>query len=95
MAAVDGDLSQSLKAMREAMMKSADFDAAVFIGGMEGILNEHAMFIELHPQAKRLPVAVTGGASRILSKNLHYPPRRRRPPRFRPTFPSRIVHLAT
>lgn len=55
-------------------MKSADFDAAVFIGGMEGILNEHAMFIELHPQAKRLPVAVTGGASRILSKNLHYPP---------------------
>jgi hypothetical protein len=47
--AVDGDLQASLSKMRGEMLSRNDFEAAVFIGGMEGILVEHTMFIESHP----------------------------------------------
>jgi len=70
--AVDNDLAKSLYAMREKMLKSTDFDAAVFIGGMEGVGDEHALFSAIHPKAKCLPIAVTGGAARILAKKLQY-----------------------
>ncbi|CAN7776170.1 hypothetical protein LJR296_007691 [Cupriavidus necator] len=69
---VDGDRDKSLLAMREAMLTSADFEAAVFIGGMEGIFDEHTMFSTLHPHATCLPLAVTGGAARQLCERLHY-----------------------
>lgn len=71
-AAVDNDLTKSLLAMREAMLQSAHFDAAVFIGGMEGINDEYALFSTIHPNAKCVPIAVTGGATRILATKLQY-----------------------
>jgi hypothetical protein len=71
---VDGDRSKSLEAMRLAMLKSQPFEAAVFIGGMEGVFDEHKMFAALHPQAKCLPVQMTGGAARMLSATLKYEP---------------------
>lgn len=70
--AVDNDRDKSLRAMRLAMLKSEPFEAAVFIGGMEGIYEEHELFTSLYPAAKCLPVAVTGGAARTLAAKLHY-----------------------
>lgn len=70
--AVDGDRDRSLLAMREAMLKSAEFDAAVFIGGMEGVNDEHTLFAALHPNAKCIPIRMTGGAARMLAAKLNY-----------------------
>jgi hypothetical protein len=53
--------------MRLAMLSREDLGAAVFIGGMEGIKEEHLIFRELHPRAKVLVVAAPGGAARDLS----------------------------
>lgn len=70
--AIDGDLAKSLLAMRTAMLASADFDAAVFIGGMEGVIDEHALFSQMHPRAKCIVIGSTGGAARILAHRLKY-----------------------
>lgn len=70
--AVDNDRAKSLLAMREAMLRSAEFDAAVFIGGMEGVNDEHALFSAMHPQARCIPIGTTGGAARMLAVKLNY-----------------------
>lgn len=72
--AVDGDKAKSLAAMRQAMLASAAFDAAVFIGGMDGVNDEYEMFIARWPDAACIPVAITGGASRELAKRIGYAP---------------------
>jgi hypothetical protein len=63
---VDDDLEKSLWVMRDTMLRSHKFAAAVFIGGMGGILKEYNLFVETHPNALTLPVASTGGAARQL-----------------------------
>ena len=70
--AVEKDQARSLYKMRDEMLRSTQFDAAVFIGGMQGIYDEHAMFSALHPGAKCLPIAITGGATRTLATKLQY-----------------------
>jgi hypothetical protein len=70
--AVEKDLAKSLYKMRDEMLRSTQFDAAVFIGGMHGIYDEHAMFSALHPGTKCLPIAITGGATRTLATKLQY-----------------------
>lgn len=70
--AIEKDLAKSLHYMREKMLRSTQFDAAVFIGGMQGIYDEHAMFSAFHPNAKCLPIAITGGATRTLAARLQY-----------------------
>jgi len=70
--AVEKDLARSLNKMRDEMLRSTQFDAAVFIGGMQGIYDEYAMFSALHPSANCLPIAITGGAARTLATKLQY-----------------------
>lgn len=72
--AVDEDKAKSLVAMREAMLTSTDFDAAVFIGGMDGVSDEYEMFIARWPNATCIPIALTGGASRELAQRIGYVP---------------------
>lgn len=60
---VGDDREASLLAMRERMFSERHFQAAVFIGGMGGILREYEMFRDLQPKAKIIPVTSTGGAS--------------------------------
>lgn len=62
----EASLQASLSVMRRIMLHSAAFDAAIFIGGMEGVEEEFAMFCEAHPQAKIWPIASTGAAAAIL-----------------------------
>lgn len=66
--AVDGDLDASLAKMRAAMISAYNFDAAVFLGGMEGVEIEYDIFRRLHPDKPAYPVASTGAAARVLSE---------------------------
>lgn len=68
--AVPDDREASLLRMRKAMLSRDDLVAAVFIGGMEGILLEHALFTDFHPKAKILTVPAAGGAARQLAEKL-------------------------
>jgi hypothetical protein len=66
--AVDGDREASLARMREEMLSRTDLCAAVFIGGMDGILEEHRLFTEKHPDATVICVPSSGGAARQLAR---------------------------
>ena len=67
--AVEADRAKSLERMRMQML-SQDFEAGVFIGGMEGIADEHQLFATLHPNAKVIAVASPGGAAQQLATKL-------------------------
>ncbi len=60
---VDGDREKSLLLMRERMFTEHSFKAAVFIGGMGGIIHEYELFRRLQPRAAVVPVVSTGGAT--------------------------------
>jgi len=59
---IDGDREKSLAHMREKMFRENKFHAAVFIGGMGGVVDEFLLFRELQPRAATVPVLSTGGA---------------------------------
>lgn len=65
--AVGDDREASLLSMRRAMLSRDDLDAAVFIGGMEGIIAEYQLFTEFHPTARVIAVPAPGGAARQLA----------------------------
>lgn len=67
---VPGDQKASLLLMRGTMLSREDLDAAVFIGGMEGVEDEYELFRQFHPNEKVLPVAAPGGAARLLAERL-------------------------
>lgn len=67
---VDGQREASLALMRERMISHVDFDAAVFLGGMEGLHDEFNVFRRLHPSAALFPVASTGAAAREIWEQL-------------------------
>lgn len=68
--AVEGDRKQSLHKMREAMLSWPDLEAAVFIGGMEGVEIEYEMLTHYHSKASVISVAATGGAALQLAMRL-------------------------
>lgn len=70
--AVGTDKKASLEVMRRRMFLENGFEAAVFIGGMGGIYDEHRLFVELASSAKILPVMSTGGAAERLGKEHHF-----------------------
>lgn len=60
---VENDRERSLLAMRTRMFSERPFAAAVFIGGMDGIIDEYELFRQFHPDAVIVPVVSTGGAT--------------------------------
>lgn len=60
---IPGDKGASLLLMRDAMLSRDDLSAAVFVGGMEGVVAEHDLFLRYHPGGRVLPVAAPGGAA--------------------------------
>jgi hypothetical protein len=48
------------------MISAHHFDAAVFLGGMEGVETEYDTFRRLHPNKPAYPVASAGAAARTL-----------------------------
>ncbi|WP_297799105.1 hypothetical protein [uncultured Brevundimonas sp.] len=67
---VNDSRDDSLLAMRKAMFQQNQFSAAIFIGGMKGIVDEYELFQKLQPQATILPIASTGGATLEVAKRL-------------------------
>jgi hypothetical protein len=67
---VDHDREKSLLVMRERMFREHSFKAAVFIGGMGGIIDEFELFQRLQPDAVLLPVFSTGGAVLSLARRM-------------------------
>jgi hypothetical protein len=63
--AIENDREQSLRRMRE-MMLAGPFNAGLFIGGMEGVEEEHKMFLQLQPDIPAFPIASTGAAAAML-----------------------------
>jgi SLOG cluster3 family len=59
----------SLELMRREMLTSTQPSAAVFIGGMEGIPAEHALYTELMPGRPTYPLGAPGGAARELAEH--------------------------
>jgi hypothetical protein len=64
--AVRTDEAASLRLMREEMIGGNNFDAGVFLGGMDGVEREYEMFRQMHPNTPAYPIASTGAAARIL-----------------------------
>jgi hypothetical protein len=65
-----GDIPSSIQHLRQRMFAENKFAAAVFIGGMEGIVDEYNMFKALHPKAILLPIGSTGAATKIVYEEL-------------------------
>jgi hypothetical protein len=63
---VDADRQASLLEMRRSMIGANGFTAAFFIGGMEGVEEEFAMFRDRWPNVPAFPIASTGAAARRL-----------------------------
>lgn len=68
------DLKSSLADMRQEMIVKNEYKAGIFIGGMEGVDDEFAMFREAQPNALILPVASTGAAAKIIYDRLEQKP---------------------
>lgn len=66
-----GNRDESLALMRREMIGRNDIEGAVFIGGMEGLFEESALFQELHPGKPTVPVLATGGATLELAGQLN------------------------
>jgi hypothetical protein len=60
--AVQNDQQASLQRMRESML-AKPFHVGIFIGGMEGVEEEYAMFLHLQPGIPAFPIASTGAAA--------------------------------
>jgi hypothetical protein len=57
------DIEDSLAIMRKRMFSMYKYDAAVFIGGKEGIVKEYELFSQRCPDAKILALKSPGGAA--------------------------------
>ncbi|CAA0248675.1 conserved hypothetical protein [Tenacibaculum maritimum] len=66
------DIPSSLYLLRKKMLTENKFEAAVFIGGMEGVEDEYKMFKEFHPDAIIIPLASTGAATKLLFDKMKY-----------------------
>lgn len=68
--AVRGDADESLHQLRVRMFATHQFFAAVFIGGMKGVIDEFDLFQKQHSHARVVPMLSTGGATLELSTRL-------------------------
>ena len=64
--AVEENLGASLALMRQRMIASREFTAGIFIGGMEGVEEEYALFRKMHPTKPAFAIASTGAAALLL-----------------------------
>jgi hypothetical protein len=62
----DDRRNASLQLMRECMVSVPGLQAGVFVGGMEGVRDEAALFRRYNPDKLMFPLASTGSAARLL-----------------------------
>lgn len=68
---IDNSMESSLAKMRHRMLTEEQFDAGVFIGGMEGVLVEYELFKKHQSRARQLVITSPGGAAAQLGKRLN------------------------
>ncbi|SDQ23673.1 SLOG domain-containing protein [Flagellimonas zhangzhouensis] len=68
------DRDSSLEIMRQRMIAGNQYRAGIFIGGMEGVEDEHNMFLKNHAASLVLPIASTGAAAKIIYERNSYAP---------------------
>lgn len=71
------DRDSSLKKMRDEMIAQNDYKIGIFIGGMEGVLEEYELFKNSHSNALILPVASTGSAAKMIYDSIENKPNER------------------
>mgnify|MGYP006916068879 CR=1 FL=1 len=64
-------LPDDITQMRRQMFQENQTTAAVFIGGMDGVIDEFKMVQYYYPDVNVLPLATTGAASARLYKDMH------------------------
>lgn len=64
------DHANEFGAQRLARLKTYEFTAAVFIGGMEGVEREFRIFRSFHPETPAYPIGSTGSACAKLLKQV-------------------------
>ena len=70
---VEGNMADSLSVLRKQML-SRPLEAAVFVGGMAGLFEEHHVFRELHGEdATIVALGAPGGAARMLAEKYRGP----------------------
>jgi hypothetical protein len=69
-----GRWDESLRRMRVQMLRESEPAAAAFVGGMDGIADEFALFGEIRPEAPVYPLAGPGGEARRLLEEMAEPP---------------------
>ncbi|TDN93392.1 hypothetical protein DET49_104118 [Salegentibacter sp. 24] len=57
------DEKASVELLRRRMLEENKFQAGIFIGGMDGVIEEYNLFRKLHSDALLIPVASSGAAS--------------------------------
>ncbi|ACK48694.1 conserved hypothetical protein [Shewanella baltica OS223] len=70
---IENNLEKSLLHMRELMFADNNFKAAVFIGGMGGVIDEFNLFQKFQPNKDIVPVISTGGATLKLAELMNEP----------------------
>jgi SLOG cluster3 family len=60
--------AESLHDMRQRMFEETPFASAVFVGGMDGIVDEFRLLRLMQPHAKPVPLYSTGGAVTELAR---------------------------
>jgi hypothetical protein len=65
----------SLAELRRRMLTDQPLVAAIFIGGMAGVADEHALFAQLHPTAPHFALRLPGGAAASLESHCPDPVR--------------------
>jgi len=63
-----GQWDHSLAIMRQQMLSQTEPDAAVFVGGMKGIREEHELFKAVRPGRPRYALGAPGGEARTLER---------------------------
>lgn len=63
---VGSNREESLLEMRKQMIDKGRYDAGFFIGGMEGVQEEFALFRSRRPSVPAFPIGSTGAAARLL-----------------------------
>lgn len=71
--AVGNSQSDSLTEMRRRMLTDTNFNVGIFVGGMEGVLEEFKQFRKIHPNAAIWPIASTGAAAKEIFEKLGSP----------------------
>lgn len=66
------DRNDSLIKLREEMIIGNNYCAGVFIGGMEGVLEEFELFRNSHPKALTFPIASTGAAAKQIYERFDF-----------------------